>query len=330
MRWLITGGCGFIGTSLAQFLIKTQTDDTQILAFDNLKVGNLHDLGSVSAFENVTNRSSNFWPSKLNFFEGDITNFQTICNLTANCDVIVHLAANTGVAPSVVNPFMDAKVNVFGTLNLLEASKINSVKKFIFASSGAPLGEKVPPLHEELAPKPNSPYGASKLAGEGYCSAYYGSFEVDTVILRFSNVYGPRSHHKDSIVARFIKSALSGESFQIYGDGLQTRDYLYIDDLLRAVIKASKAENIGGQTFQIATEQETSVVTLCELIGRLLKRRGFDLPPQIKTHRRVGDVMKNFSQTSKAKDLLHWTAKTPLLEGLEKTIQYFLDRKDYD
>ena len=114
----------------------------------------------------------------------------------------MHLAANSGVAPSVENPLYDMDVNVRGTFNMLEAARKNSVKRFIFASSGAPLGEVEPPIHEEIAPKPVSPYGASKLAGEAYCSAYYRTFGLKTISLRFGNVYGPRSKHKSRILSR--------------------------------------------------------------------------------------------------------------------------------
>ena len=138
---------------------------------------------------------------------------------TEGADVVIHLAANTGVGPSVENPRMDCETNVTGTLNALEAARAAGAGRFVFASSGAPLGVQTPPLHEEMAPHPASPYGASKLAGEGYCSAWFHSFGVETVVLRFGNVYGEGSTRKASVVAKFIKRALAGEVLEIYGDG---------------------------------------------------------------------------------------------------------------
>ena len=143
---------------------------------------------------------------------GDIRDADKTLKVCKGIDVIVHLAANTGVGPSVEDPRTDMEANIIGTFNMLDAARQNKVKKFIFASSGAPIGECEPPIHEELAPHPVSPYGASKLAGEGYCSAYYRTFDVSTVALRFGNVYGPGSSHKSSVLAKFIRQALSGKN----------------------------------------------------------------------------------------------------------------------
>ena len=142
-------------------------------------------------------------------------------------DTIIHLAANTGVGPSIEKPQVDMSVNIIGTFNYLEASRVNKISKFIFASSGAPIGEVEPPIHEEIPPHPLSPYGASKLAGEGYCSAYKNTFGIETVVLRFGNVYGPGSINKSSVVAKFIRKAINGDILEIYGDGMQTRDFIY-------------------------------------------------------------------------------------------------------
>ena len=150
---------------------------------------------------------------------------------------------------------------------MLEAARKNSVKRFVFASSGAPVGECNPPIHEELPCHPVSPYGASKLAGEGYCSAYYRTFGVETVALRFGNVYGPGSGHKNSVIAKFIKQAMNGEPLEIYGDGKQTRDFIYIDDLIEAIRLSATVERIGGNVFQIATNTET---TVREMTNKLL------------------------------------------------------------
>ena len=162
------------------------------------------------------------------------------------------------------------EANVIGTFNMLEAARQNNVKKFIFASSGATIGEVEPPIHEEKVPRPVSPYGASKLAGEAYCSAYYLSFGIKTVSLRFANVYGPLSKHKNSVVAKFLKQAFSGETLEIYGDGSQTRDFIYIDDLIQAIILSVKSD-VGGEVFQIATFKETTVDEIAKKIKNLIE-----------------------------------------------------------
>jgi len=238
-------------------------------------------------------------------------------------DVIVHLAANTGVPKSVEDPRADCMNNVVGTFNYLEAARNNKVRRFIFASSGAPAGEVEPPIHEEMAPHPVSPYGASKLAGEGYCSAYFRSYGVETVALRFGNVYGPGSGHKSSVVAKFIRQALEGQPLEIYGDGSQTRDFIYIDDLIDAVWRAATMPGVGGETFQIATNAETSVREMLDLLVPILERNGLNVPPVQYSERRLGDVMRNYSDTSKAKIMLGWGAKMLLKVGLSKTVKYF-------
>ncbi|MFA5371212.1 MAG: NAD-dependent epimerase/dehydratase family protein, partial [Sideroxydans sp.] len=194
-------------------------------------------------------------------------------------------------------------------------------------SSGAPAGEVEPPIHEELPPHPVSPYGASKLAGEGYCSAYKRTFGIDTVMLRFGNVYGPGSVHKSSVVAKFVRRALAGEALEIYGDGTQTRDFIYIDDLIDAVLLAATVQGIGGEAFQIATSRETTVGEMAEKLVTSLKVVGVPDVRLVNAEIRLGDVKRNFSDTTKAKHRLGWQAKIELDEGLHKTVSYFLTNK---
>jgi UDP-glucose 4-epimerase len=239
-------------------------------------------------------------------------------------DVIIHLAANTGVPVSVEHPRLDMECNVNGTFNMLEGARAHHVKRFVFASSGAPAGEVEPPIHEEIAPKPVPPYGASKLAGEAYCSAYYRTFGVNTVALRFGNVYGPYSKHKSSVVAKFFKRALSGQPLEIYGDGNQTRDFIYIDDLIQAILLSAKANKIGGEVFQIATFKETTVNEIAQKIKEIVEQKRRIKVKIIHTKPRVGDVKRNYSDISKAKKLLGYSPKYSLENGLLKTFEYFL------
>jgi UDP-glucose 4-epimerase len=260
------------------------------------------------------------------FIEGDIRNADLMIQCTKDMDCIVHLAANTGVGPSVDNPRLDMECNVIGTFNMLEAARINNVKKFVFASSGAPVGEIEPPIHEEVPPHPVSPYGASKLAGEGYCSAYYRTFKIDTICLRFGNVYGPRSKHKSSVIAKFIKNALSNEICTVFGDGSQTRDFIYIDDLIRAIY-LSVLKNVGGEVFQIATGSESTVGEVAVMIAQVLESFGKTMVVQNDVPR-LGDVQRNYSDTRKAKKMLNWDAEVSLHDGIKKTVVYFLDQNE--
>lgn len=325
MKWLITGGCGFLGTSLIRRL--NQEGGHSIRVLDNLTVGTRDDLAGACDFREVSaNGLSPIEPvtegMRCELVVGDIQDADLALACTQGADVIVHFAANTGVPNSVADPRGDCLNNVIGTFNYLEAARQNKVERFVFASSGAPAGEVEPPIHEEMAPHPVSPYGASKLAGEGYCSAYFKSFGVNTVALRFGNVYGPGSGHKTSVVAKFIRQALNGDTLEIYGDGAQTRDYIYIDDLVEAVILATRTPDIGGETFQIATNRETTLNELVQLLLLEFDKSGITKPQVIKTETRLGDVKRNYSDTSKAKRLLGWMPRMELAKGVRLTVDW--------
>lgn len=328
MNWLITGGCGFIGRNLIKNLLAEGGHVIRVV--DNLTVGSRDDLAAVCDFTE-SDKSSLLTPdsshiSKVELVVGDILDEQLAVQVAQDMDVIVHLAANTGVLPSVENPRLDCVTNVIGTLNYLEAARHNKVGRFIFASSGAPAGECEPPIHEELPPHPVSPYGASKLAGEGYCSAYSRTFGVDTVCLRFSNVYGALSTRKNSVVAKFIKRALDNKPLVINGDGSQTRDFIYIDDLIRAIRKAVSVKNIGGETFQVATARETTVGEMTDILISVFNEVVPDKKIEVQyAEPQVGDVSRNFSDTTKAKTVLDWQAEMELRMGIKMTLDWFLE-----
>ena len=271
---LVTGGCGFIGSALIRTLL--QDPFIKIRAVDNFSIGSLDDLKNAINVDQEIQITSEYdvaWKESLSVFKCDIGDFEVMKLISQGAEAIVHLAANTGVAPSVDDPIYDCKSNVLGTLNLLECARIGGIDRFVFASSGAPIGEQEPPISEKSIPKPASPYGASKLAGEGYCSAYYKTFGINTVALRFGNVYGPGSNNKDSAVAKFIKLALDKQRIEIFGDGTQTRDFIYIEDLVEAIVKSLSASEIGGELFQIATARETSINELVAELKKCFEQR---------------------------------------------------------
>jgi len=312
MNFLVTGGCGFIGRNLIARL--TSAHDHRVRVVDNFSVGRPDDLMSILG-EGA---------KRVEVVEADIADSELARQAAVGVDVIVHLAANTGVAPSVANPRADCLTNVIGTLNYLEASREAGVRRFVFASSGAPVGDCVPPIHEELPAHPVSPYGASKLAGEAYCSAYKRSFGIDTVALRFGNCYGLYSSHKSSVVAKFVREALEGKSWEIHGDGSQTRDFIHANDVVEAIIRAATVPGVGGEVFQIATSRETTVRELADKLDGILRRFGVAARELQHGDPRVGDVRRNYSDTSKARDRLDWTAKVSLDEGLQRVVEWFL------
>jgi len=322
LNWLVTGGCGFIGTSLIKRLQEEAGHNIRVI--DNLCTGTREDLGKVCTYSEMSSNEISDSPAGVELIIGDILDEQLSLDVSQGIDVIVHLAANTGVGPSVEDPRSDCYANVIGTFNYLEAARKNGVPRFVFASSGAPAGEVEPPIHEELPSHPVSPYGASKLAGEGYCSAYKHSFGIDTVALRFGNVYGPGSLHKSSVVAKFIRRALNGETLEIFGDGTQTRDFIYIDDLIEAAMLAATIKDIGGETFQIATNRETTVGEMSEQLVGIMESKGISGIKVVNAEMRVGDVKRNYSDTTKARTRLGWQPRTDLKDGLEQTIDYFL------
>ncbi len=319
-KYLITGGCGFIGTALIKRLLD-ENPLCKIRVMDNLSVGKLTDLKEVCTYEvqKLSNLSS--VGDGVTFVKGDIRNLSQAIAATVDVDVVIHLAANSGVPQSIENPVFDMEENAVGTFNMLEGAKQNAVEHFVFASSSAIAGTTAPPMHEDMVARPISPYGASKLAGEGYCSVYAHAYGVKTSMLRFGNVYGPCPLHKTSVVAKFIKQALEGEKCVIYGDGNQTRDFIFINDLLDAVLLASRIE-IGGEVFQIATSKERTVGEMANLLSKALADYGVNMKVEY-GDKRKGDVVRNYSDTRKAERVLGWKSKTELEEGLLIAAKYF-------
>ena len=298
---LVTGGAGFIGANLLRMLLD---HGFRVHVLDNFWVGRWEYLDGLD----------------VEVIEGDIRDIETVVAAIEGVENVVHLAAQCGVPASLTDPRRDCEVNIIGTLNLLEASRMLGVRRFVFASSNAPLGRQLPPATEDKAPLPISPYGASKLAGEAYCLAYHGSWGLGTVVLRFGNVYGSFSAHKNSVVSRFLKDILTKGQITIDGDGQQTRDFIYVDDLCRAIILAIESE-VSGEVFQIATGVETSILELAALVQQVINQH-------VKLHHgppRQGDVRKNYSAITKVREILGWEPRVGLLDGLRETLAWFED-----
>ncbi len=279
----------------------------RIRVLDNLSAGRAQDLEGL--------------PVEL--IKGDIRDLATLPAAMDGIQRVVHLAAHTGVVESVANPQIALDINVQGSLNLLQAAVEHKVERFILASTGgAIIGEVTPPVHEDMVPNPTSPYGASKLAAEGFCSAFWGSYGLKTVSLRFSNVYGPYSYHKGSVIAKFFKQLQSGEPLTIYGDGEQTRDFIYVEDLCKAIVAALEVDlPYYGWPIQLGTGQETSVNTVVSLMRQLVLAKEF--PQMLYAPSRPGEVTRNFVAIDRASRYLGFSPRTDLWEGLQKTWAWF-------
>jgi UDP-glucose 4-epimerase len=321
-NWLITGGCGFVGVSLIKTLV-TAASELAIRVVDNLGGGALHDLEQVSPVRILDKDIPPMAEPGVELVIADIRDPDTALRAATRADVIVHLAANTGVQPSLRDPVMDMECNVMGLVNYLEAARRNGVGSFVFASSSAPIGRAEPPVTEQTICRPISPYGASKLAGEAYCSAYHGGYGLKTVALRFSNVYGPLSMRKGSVVALFIRQALAGKSWTINGDGTQTRDFIHIQDIVTALVAAAHSRH-GGEVYQISTQVETSVRDMAAMLADILEEKAGIRPSMHFGPPLEADVARSWADISKARAMLQWEPRRALREGLEETVEWFL------
>ncbi len=300
-KYLVTGGCGFIGTNL---ISRLANQAASIRVLDDLSLGKYEDIQQYGVELQI----------------GDIRDRAAVEKACAGVDVVVHLAAHTRVIDSIESPGLNFEINAQGTLNVLLGCRNAGVNKFIFASTGgAILGEQEPPVHEGMVPRPVSPYGAGKLAGEAYCSAFHGSYGLSTVALRFSNVYGPFSYHKGSVVAQFFRNIMRGEPLVVYGAGQQTRDFLYVADLADAILLADR-KDAPGEVFQIASGRETSVLSLIEEMKRVLPGITMDVRFE---PARAGEISRNYASIEKARRLLGFDPETKLGDGLRNTWQWF-------
>lgn len=315
-NWLITGGLGFIATNLVH----------KILSSDNCENIYLLDNAADTVNTPYTQLSSDIGlhgHPNIKHISSSVSNTADLSEIISACDYVVHLAAQTGVPLSIADPFHDAHQNILTTLKLLESCRGTDLKKIILASSSAPLGLSKPPISESSLPRPISPYGVSKLAVESYGLVYNHLYRLPTISLRFSNVYGPYSLFKSSVVASMIRSALSKLPITIYGDGSATRDFLYVDDLVSAIIKSCEV-SIDGELFQIASGKQTSVQSLASRIAYILHQK-YDIPASIiYTDSRAGDIVDSFSCIDKARNVLKWQPSTTLDIGLERTVDYFI------
>ena len=303
MRTLVTGGAGFIGSHLVDALVEK---GHEVTVLDNLTTGKLENIAHHIEKGNIT------------FIKGDIQNTRILNKALKNVDAVMHLAALISVEESIKKPLLYHQVNVTGTLKLLKTAAINKVKHIIFASSAAVYGEPIElPIKESHPLNPLSPYAATKIAAENYLKTYNHIHGITTTILRIFNAYGPRQTISQyaGVITKFINNALTGKPLIIYGDGTQTRDFIYVKDVAKAFIAAFEAKRSG--TYNIATGKPTTINQLAQLIKQLTKSPS----SIIHTKPRKGDIKHSHADTTKAQQELEFKAKTSLKEGLKQTIK---------
>jgi UDP-glucose 4-epimerase len=301
-RVLVTGGAGFIGSALVRRLAG---EGSAVRVLDDLSIG----------------RRSYLDGQPCELVVASLADPAAVRTAVAGCDAVVHLAARAGIPDSVTDPLGTFEANVTHTLGVLDAARRAGVRRFILASSNAVLGPHEPPADETVLPRPTSPYGASKLAGEAYVTAYAATYGMAACALRFSNAYGPRSLHKKSVVAAWLRSVLGGGPVTIHGDGEQTRDFVHVDDLAAALAAALRApeERVAGAVFQVGTGRETTVNELAAALEAALGR-----PLEVRREPvRTGDVLRNASRVDRAAEQLGWRAAIGLADGLRQTAAWF-------
>ncbi len=324
MRILITGGVGFIGTNLVKKLLSKKSIK-KIIIVDNFYSTSKLYLREFTSYSLQSHKNYRTSKKRVEIVKANICDKKFAEKITRGMDYVVHLAAESGVDISISNPSRAFKVNVNGTFNYLESSRLNNVKGFIFASSGSVFGDLPPPHTENLYRKPISPYGSSKLTIETFCESYSNVFNIDTTVLRFSNVYGSYSEHKNSVVHKYIRNILTGKQIIINGDGEHTRDYIYVEDIISAIIKCLKKIN-GSNSYHVGTGKETSLTKLIKVLKKIFIRYDIEDIKTKNVKRRIGDVRKNFTSFKKIKKDLKWKPSKSLENGLEATIKWYISR----
>lgn len=302
--YLVTGGAGFIGSHLVEALVN---NGARVRVLDDFSTGRRENLAGVAG--------------RIELIEGDVSDPSVARQAVTGCDYLLHLAAVASVQASLEDPQHVHRVNAGGTLNVLEAARQSRTRRVVLASTTALYGDhSALPLREELEPRPLSPYAASKTAGEAYCSAFHASYGLPTVALRFFNVYGPRqdpSNPYSGVISIFANLMSQGKRPTIYGDGEQTRDFVYVADVVRAILLACEREEAVGGVFNVAGGFQTSILHLAAALNQVL---GTDLAP-IFAPARAGEVRFSQGDASRAQEVLGWKARVSLREGLSQLIE---------
>jgi UDP-glucose 4-epimerase len=304
--YLVTGGAGFIGSNIVWKLAELGHD---VRVLDNFLTGKRENLSEVL--------------QDISLIEGDIRDFETVQQASRNVDYVLHIAALPSVPRSVANPLMSHEINMTGTLNVLEAARQQGVKRLVFSSSSSVYGNTpVLPKREDMPLSPLSPYAVHKASAELYCRVYADMYNLETVCLRYFNVFGPRQNPNSqyaAVVPKFITALQAGGQPTIFGDGEQSRDFTYIDNVVAANIAASTAPDVTSEVINIACGKRITVNELAHRIGTIL---GKEVAPQYDPPR-PGDVKHSLADISKAQERLNYSILVDIDTGLQKTVDAF-------
>jgi len=308
--YLVTGGAGFIGSHIAEALVKR---GASVRVLDNLITGHLENLSLIA--------------DQIEFIEGDIRDYATTLRAAEGVSVIFHEAAIPSVPRSVAEPALNHDINVNGTFNVLMAARETGVRRVVYAASSSAYGEtETLPKHEDMAPSPLSPYAASKLFGEYYAQVFSRAYGLETVSLRYFNVFGPRqdpSSPYSGVISKFVTTLLNGETPVIFGDGEQTRDFTYIANVVDANLRAAESPDAVGHVMNLGIGQQ---VTLNQLLAELQKIIGTNLAPRYEDTR-AGDVRHSLADIERAKNLINYSPIVGLAEGLEHTVAWYRENQ---
>ena len=311
MTVLVTGGAGFIGSNLVRELVAL---DEHVVAFDDLSTGSARNLETVNG--------------RLDLVVGDVRDASAVRRAARGARAVFHLAALGSVERSIGDPFTTHAVNVNGTLNVLVAAREEGAERLVFASSSSVYGDTPTlPKEESMAVSPLSPYAASKLAAESYCRAFYRSYELGTVCLRFFNVFGPRQDPQSryaAVIPRFITAINEGRAPEIFGDGHQSRDFTYVDNVVQAMIQAASASGPAlGEAMNVACGGR---ISLLQLLGELNTVMGASVQPVFRPRRR-GDVAHSEAAIEKARLMIGYSPRVSFSEGLATTAAWFTSQE---
>jgi nucleoside-diphosphate-sugar epimerase len=308
MRALVTGGAGFIGSHIAQRLVEA---GHEVVVLDNFFSGSRANLAAIA--------------DRVRLVEGDVRHLPTVEECAAGCQVIFHEAAIVSVPLSVERPQESHDVNIQGTLNVLLAARKARTRRVVYASSAAIYGEEPTlPKVETMRPEPMSPYGVEKIAGEHYLATWSKLFEVETVALRYFNVFGPRQDPRSAysgVISIFVDRILGGRPITFYGDGSQCRDFVYVDNVVDANILAATRDGVSGHVYNVACGTRTTLLELASLIERSAARsveRSFAKP-------RAGDIKDSVADITLARRELGYAPGVGVEEGLKRLVGYVRD-----
>jgi UDP-glucose 4-epimerase len=311
---LVTGGAGFIGANLVHALVR---QGMRVRVFDDLSTGRLVNLEDLLG--------------DVDFVEGDVRDAEAVHAATQGAAVVFHLAAAPSVARSIVDPRTTHEVNVTGTLNVLVAARDSGCQRVVAASSSAVYGEQpTVPLHEEMVCRPISPYGVSKLAGERYLHAFHASYGLPTVALRLFNVFGPRQNplaEYAAVVPRFVERTLAREPVTIFGDGEQSRDFVYVGDVVQAcLLAANSSPDAWGGAFNVALGDRHTVSELAATIASVI---GGVSPSPRHAEARTGDVRQSVADITEVERVLGYAPEFGFEDGIRRTVAWFAEQRDF-